>query len=257
MNINDLATQLLYTTAPIWIEHTNGGTSSATSFIVNKQTASGIFPFLVTNKHVVQEAKRIIIRMAKMENNLPSKNANGINIELNTSDFSFHQTIDMAVMPFGHILNSLITNNTPVFYKGLAEDIFLDQTKANALSAIEDIIFIGYPSGLYDDKNLCPIIRRGITATPIWNNFLDEPKFLIDASVFPGSSGSPVFILNQGTYSTGNNIIVGSRLIFLGILSDTLKRNETDATKAYLNLGQVVKSEMLADFLNGIMIKIK
>lgn len=66
------------------------------------------------------------------------------------------------------------------------------------LSANENITFTGYPGGLYDEKNKISIIRQGITATPIWNNFKGEEVFLVDAGVFPGSGGSPVFIYNQG-----------------------------------------------------------
>ena len=57
----------------------------------------------------------------------------------------------------------------------------------------EEIVFIGYPSGLRDEHNSTPLIRRGITASPIWNDFGNDPIFLIDAGVYPGSSGSPVF----------------------------------------------------------------
>ncbi|MFR3321383.1 MAG: hypothetical protein ACLTSZ_09905 [Lachnospiraceae bacterium] len=76
-------------------------------------------------------------------------------------------------------------------------------------AAIEDITFIGYPSGLYDSVNKLPIIRQGITATPIWNQFNGENVFLIDAGVFPGSSGSPVFIYNHGSYPTKDGIAIG------------------------------------------------
>jgi len=49
-------------------------------------------------------------------------------------------------------------------------------------------------------------------------------QFLIDAACFPGSSGSPVFIFNQGSYSdanfggNGGGIILGTRLMMIGIL---------------------------------------
>jgi len=54
------------------------------------------------------------------------------------------------------------------------------------LSAIEDIIMIGYPDGIWDSINNQPIIRRGITATQPKNNFNGKQEFLIDAACFPG-----------------------------------------------------------------------
>ena len=39
-------------------------------------------------------------------------------------------------------------------------------SQVEELSALEQITFIGYPSGLYDDYNKTSLIRQGITATP-------------------------------------------------------------------------------------------
>ena len=95
------------------------------------------------------------------------------------------------------------------------------------LDALEEIIFIGYPSGIWDRKNLLPIVRKGITATPIAVDFDGERKFLVDASVFPGSSGSPVFLYNAGSYhDKKSNLVVGSRLLFLGILTSVFYTKE-------------------------------
>jgi hypothetical protein len=47
------------------------------------------------------------------------------------------------------------------------------------------------------------------------------PAFLVDASVFPGSSGSPVFLLDRGISMrrTGEVQLGTSRLALLGILA--------------------------------------
>ncbi len=68
------------------------------------------------------------------------------------------------------------------------------------IDAFEESMFIGYSSGLWDDVNLIPITSKGITATPILINFQGKNEFLIDASAFPGSSGSPVFLYKTGAY---------------------------------------------------------
>ena len=67
--------------------------------------------------------------------------------------------------------------------------------KWELLDAIEDLIMIGYPGDIYlktDD----PVVRRGISATPIGSKFEGGEKFLADIPVFSGSSGSPIFIFN-------------------------------------------------------------
>jgi hypothetical protein len=59
-------------------------------------------------------------------------------------------------------------------------------------------------------------------------DFEGTPRFLIDASVFGGSSGSPVFIMNQGFTATKNGgISLGvSRLLFLGVVAAVYFRTQ-------------------------------
>ena len=57
MNINDISTQLLYTTVPIYAKNNNGSFSSGTGFIfsVMEQNDTSI-PLLITNYHVLENA---------------------------------------------------------------------------------------------------------------------------------------------------------------------------------------------------------
>jgi hypothetical protein len=72
-----------------------------------------------------------------------------------------------------------------------------------------------------------PIARRGTTALPIALDFEATPRFVIDASVFGGSSGSPVFILNQGLYTDKRGgIVLGSRVLFVGVVSAVFFRTK-------------------------------
>lgn len=75
---------------------------------------------------------------------------------------------------------------------------------------------------------------------------------MIDAGVFPGSSGSPVFIYNQSSYPTKDGIVIGNRLLFVGIISETMIRDEKD-NKSYLDLGKVINSvTMFKEVINFI-----
>jgi hypothetical protein len=108
----------------------------------------------------------------------------------------------------------------PAFFRSVSPVLCLSTAQEQELDAIEEVVFIGYPNGLFDEKNYLPILRTGTTATPIAIDYQGVPAFLIDASVFPGSSGSPVFIANRGTYFTRNgSVAVGTRVICLGILA--------------------------------------
>ncbi len=59
------------------------------------------------------------------------------------------------------------------------------------------VLVAGYPSGLADQTNCFPIVKSGVLASKWGMNWEGEPRFLIDAQLFPGSSGSVV--LSQPT----------------------------------------------------------
>lgn len=255
MNINDLSTQLLYTTVPLWTEASAGTEVTAgTAFIYSvtvPDKPKETIPLLVTNKHVVQGAKRGLIEFVGRDGEQPAKGKKiraEIDGSLLTSNVS--PDLDIAIVPIGAMLNQLQASGRLPFFRTVGPELIPSASVMDELAAIEDIIFIGYPSGLRDEKNSTPLIRRGITATPAWNNFQGEPCFLIDAGVFPGSSGSPVFILNQGAYPTKSGLAVGSRLLFLGVIFQTLSRSTPD-DKAYLGLGKVLRSDSLRDFIGS------
>ena len=67
-------------------------------------------------------------------------------------------------------------------------------------------------------------MRKGITSTPFAIDFEGRPVFIVDASIFHGSSGSPVFICETDI----NKPKKESRFFFLGILA---LRYETNTTK--------------------------
>src|SRR3990172_12004299 len=74
VNLNDVSTQLLYATMPIWVEYADGRKGSATGTIfmlpipANPQAS---IPLLVTNHHVVKSAKRGLIELAESEEGRP------------------------------------------------------------------------------------------------------------------------------------------------------------------------------------------
>jgi hypothetical protein len=61
------------------------------------------------------------------------------------------------------------------------------------LHAGDQVFFAGYPDVMPYLKGVFPILRRGIIATyPVGTPQVDD-MFFIEAGVFPGDSGSPVF----------------------------------------------------------------
>jgi len=259
MNLSDISTQLLYTTLPVWIEYTNGKQGFGTGFIflvaVDDDPQKSI-PLLVTNHHVLKNAKRGLIELVEREDDRPIQGAR-VRVEIDSGFLAKYlhvdQQNDLAVIPIAPILNQLAASGRSAFFRSVSPDLVPKSEVIENLAAIEEITFIGYPSGLYDQHNFTPLIRRGITATPIWNDFQGQPAFLIDAGVFPGSSGSPVFLFSQGGYSSGGNFIIGSRLFFLGVLSELFIRKELANTNVFLGLGKVIKSQRVRQFAESVV----
>lgn len=91
-----------------------------------------------------------------------------------------------------------------------------DSILTNNINVGDDIYFIGIPSGLYDKRNLSPVLRSGVISTPPQEDFYYNDMiragylakyrevlpdklngFLIDANAIGGSSGSLVFLKPQ------------------------------------------------------------
>lgn len=245
MNINDISTQLLYTTVPIYAQKSDKRLSSGTGFIFSVQeTKSTSIPLLITNYHVLENAVAGFVELHISENGMPTRKTMRIQFDSSIININKLGDLDLIAIPMAGTLNDLHNKNIDIFFRCVDPSMIPSVEQQNDFSAIENITFIGYPNGLYDETNKLSIIRQGITATPIWNNFKGEEVFLIDAGVFPGSSGSPVFIYNQGAYSTKNNLIVGSRLLFIGVISETMLRDNSTG-KDFLNLGKVINSRAI------------
>ncbi len=218
-----ISEQLTYCTTKIVSYLQDGNQSIGTGFFMNfnadyeKKTCQ---PVVLTNKHVVAGATKIQISICKADgyNNPLDKEKFVITMEdykiINHPD----KSVDLCAIVIAGV-EDVIRNSSIKLFKG-SFDTSLIITDAEILecSAMEDVIMIGYPDGLEDAYNNKPIIRKGITSTHIKNDYNNKKEFLIDMACFPGSSGSPVFLCNENSYSNKNGLHIGSRVRLLGLL---------------------------------------
>ena len=257
MEINDIGTQLLYTTGPIYAHNSDKSLSTGTGFLFSvRESETESIPLLITNYHVLKDAMLGFVELHIGEKGFPTDKTIRVQFDKSIIDGNKLGKLDLIAVPLAGTFNDFQNRNIEIFFRTVDQNMVPTKEQEDKLSAIENITFIGYPSGLYDEKNKISIIRQGITATPIWNDFKGEEVFLIDAGVFPGSSGSPVFIYNQGTYPVKDGIALGSRLIFVGVLSKTMLRDNATG-KAYLNLGEVINSRAMYRELNKFIQRLK
>jgi hypothetical protein len=119
-------------------------------------------------------------------------------IVLNREDLQqrarFHPNVmvDVATVEVHDLfVERIMTNSGFLGWYGVHEEMFPGSNNI-FVEVADDAVVIGYPKGFYDNFNLFPIIKSGIIASR-WGGFFDgKPYFLIDAKLFPGSSGSVV-----------------------------------------------------------------
>ncbi|AXQ47716.1 serine protease [Stenotrophomonas rhizophila] len=214
--------------------HFNGGANLGTGYLYNLEIPDDdpkyahIVPVMVTNKHVVDGADHLQVSLdvitkgaqIKEDGSVPGEVRKTFRITDFASSVIRHPDsgVDLCVVLLGHVLNAIDENQT-------IKNVFLDkrwrldeEMKKN-LRPIEPVAMIGYPNGIWDSVNNKPIARRGQTASHAlvrWNN---NRYFVIDTAVFGGSSGSPVFLYEDGLYRNGpNGYTPGMNVKLLGTL---------------------------------------
>lgn len=243
-------------------------TSTGTGFIYVVEKGSQQIPVIVTNKHVIEGADTV---EACFHEAIPGgKQPTGSFITIEIQKFSTSivkhpdPLVDLVAIFLAPTIKKI--NNElqkDVFYVQLQKSFVATDDFLNELSVIEDVVMVGYPLGLWDSANNLPIARRGTTASHPLTNFQNRPITVVDLACFPGSSGSPVFILNEGMYSKkGKGSYVGSRIMLLGVLfgGPTMtaegkieireiptKTEVTAFTQLMIHLGYIVRAKALIE----------
>jgi hypothetical protein len=271
--------QLCFSTTHIETEKSTGTKFTGTGFFFDLQIDDKKVPIVITNKHVVNGMSKGLFRLTKSDSDGNPIYTSHFTVRFET-DFDkmwiFHpdSNIDLCVLPFNHLIEAAKKMGNVLFYRAFDNSLIPDQIKMQELDAVEDILMIGYPNGLWDETNNMPIVRKGITATDPKLDYNGKEEFLIDAACFPGSSGSPVFIYNKGGYTDkqGNLNWGTPRLIFLGIIYAgpqssvkgdvqvvTIPTNQQkilSVSHIPINLGYIIKSKKILDFISIIKQKI-
>lgn len=194
--------------------------SSGTGYFYNFEIDGAIVPAIITNKHVVNFKQNATMTFFLHLQNGDDESNESYQVTLIT-DWIFHSTKDLCfcfVNPVFEYVRKQTGKN--VFYIAIDESILPTQKMLEDLSALEELVMVGYPIGLWDKKNNLPIFRKGYTAAHPAIDFNEAGIGLVDMACFPGSSGSPIYILNEGGYKDkmGNLNWGTSRIIFMGTL---------------------------------------
>lgn len=228
--------------------------SSGTGYFYNFNIDGAIVPVIITNKHVVNYMKNAIMTFFLHLCNGENESNESYQVTL-TTNWIFHSNKDLCFC-FVNPVFEFVRNETrkEVFYIAIDESILPTQGMLEELSALEELVMVGYPIGLWDKKNNFPIFRKGFTASHPAIDFNEDGIGLVDMACFPGSSGSPIYILNEGGYKDklGNLNWGQSRIIFMG----TLFSGPTYDAMGKIVVTDIPTSQQLVQSHTGVMVNL-
>jgi len=253
---NNFEEQIFFTTTRITIPEESGtGASIGTGFLMRvplKDETNRTITLLISNKHVFKNPKN---KISFTFNKKDEKGEADLGKVHTFSSNSFHAiysehpdpTIDLAC------INASMISNTDVYFRHLYPEMISDFTDENLAPGI-DVWFIGYPENRYDVINNLPLLRRGYISSIPKVDFNAKKQFVIDAQVFPGSSGSPVFTQLNNEFK------------LIGVVTETMiKHGQLEAiptlsslgVQQTLGLGIVIKATLLNELINVTISKVR
>ncbi|MEA4912964.1 MAG: serine protease [Petrimonas sp.] len=230
-------------------------------------TATGFFfnenghKYLITNRHVVLDENENFypqLLTLNLHNSYTDYSSNNtISVNLYTNGFpNWHEhpkyaknynidviAIEMNEKTLGPCDYSLFLHSIINF---MSKDNFLQ--KETQISSFSDVIVVGYPLGFHDEINNLPVYRKGTIASSYPVKFNQNPFFLIDANLHPGTSGSPVLSAPNNIYiNSSGSFHSGTSFILLGIQSGEYVINGVS-----LGLCVVWYPELIIEIINSI-----
>jgi hypothetical protein len=168
--------------------------------------------FLVTNKHVFSDRQSIILQF----NPSNEQAVKTYHVKLTDGEkvlWTGHPTADAAVALMDpHILKK--DERRYNVFRSDQDFVNIDKMASLGISEGDFVYILGYPLGLVDQERHYVIVRSGVIARI--RDVLERRKsdFIIDASVFPGSSGGPVItkpeiVRIEGTECVSRSYLIG------------------------------------------------
>lgn len=173
--------------------------------------------YLVTNRHVMVDKSRIVIRC----NPKAHEDAHEFRIDLlndaGSAKWLAHpdSEIDVAALPFD--FGELVNLGMEVeHFRSNSAAWTTEQMKQGMVTEGDAVFVIGFPMGLIGPTRNCALVRGGTIASIRGLLEGDADEFLVDSFVFPGNSGGPVILRPELSCISGTK--PHSKAVLLGIV---------------------------------------
>jgi hypothetical protein len=234
--------------------------------------------FLVTNKHVLPpEGKQqdIKVRVAVRDKDgaarveavtVPVVGKDGKyldSVRLHPDPDTDVAAVNIAMEAFGAKFQLLIDALMTGKYLNTSMLMTSERIRSSNIGMGSPVYIIGFPDAIFDPRNVSPVLRAGIIATDPREGFnfnealrrtIAFPEhvngFLIDANIYPGSSGSLVVLGQDGQHSGPEAKRGDWQPTILGIVAGSIPMLDASLhSYARIGLGIVYSADSIRDVI--------
>lgn len=255
MKLERFQEQIFFSTVRITIPRKSGiGASIGTGFILRTKlidTKDRSVTLLLSTRHVYGDPSQpLILNFHSLKEDKTGPDLGKI-VNIQQQEFSSvlrthpNPEIDLACINISAITKPELN----IYHKCLFPEM-ISNFSENELLPGKDVWFIGYPENRFDIAHNLPILRRGYIASMPKVDFNDKKQFIIDAHVFPGSSGSPVFTILENKFK------------LIGVVTETMIKNAQLQTipthtslgfQQFLGLGIIIRADLIKELIDHVV----
>jgi hypothetical protein len=234
--------------------------------------------FLVTNKHVLppegkpQEIKvRVVVRdqngAARVDAvSVPVVGRDGKylkSVRVHPDPDTDVAAVNIALEAFGAKFQLLIDALMTGKYLNTSMLMTSERLRFSSIGMGSPVYIIGFPDAIFDPRNVSPVLRSGIIATDPREGFsfneglrrtIAFPEhvngFLIDANIYPGSSGSLVVLAQDAQHNGQDSKPANWQPTILGIVAGSIPMLDAALhSYARIGLGIVYSADSIRDVI--------
>jgi hypothetical protein len=236
--------------------------------------------YLITNRHILPPegaAKEIQIRVVATQNDgvtkieeisVPIVGSNGKylpSVRVHPDPATDVAAVNIGTAAFSSKFQLLIKALTTGKYLNSSMLLPTRQMDSESIGVGTQVYILGYPAAIFDPRNVSPVLRVGVISTDPQDGFSFNEElrrnvgfpehingFLLDANIYPGSSGSLVVLAPE---SCGCGDKAPGRAYILGIVSGSIPIFDA-SLHAYsrIGLGMVYSADTIKEVLDSFSV---
>jgi S1-C subfamily serine protease len=220
--------------------------------------------FLVTNRHVFINQKMVVLRFnltasGSKTYNLPLMDDKGDRLWLAHAN----EEVDVAAIQ----INVDVLKNDGIKHSFIPEEhtAFLETIKTEGITQGDSVFVLGFPMGIAGIEKNYAIVKGGIISRLDDEIINSEHQFYIDANIFPGNSGGPVFSKPEivsigGTKAVNRAYLIGVVSGYIAYQEEAISKQTGETRVVFVEnsgIGRVVPMDFVRETVQSLMESIK